>query len=154
MKTGYSNLLRRKMNDLVERINNSVTDPDLSPDSQQFVKKMRKFKDKYGEALLWKGEDGNAGASFMADWLENADVLGEIETIGYAGLFEAMLSGIMVRPKFGTHPRLKILGPIEARLSQFDVMIIGEVNEGVWPKLASSDPWMSRPMKKDFGSWK
>ena len=41
-------ILRRKMNDLVERINNSVTDPDLSPDSQQFVKKMRKFKDKYG----------------------------------------------------------------------------------------------------------
>ncbi len=124
---------------------------DLLMAHMEAAEEIAATKDKEGETLLWKGEDGNAGASFMADWLENADVLGEIETVGYAGLFEAMLSGIMVRPKFGTHPRLKILGPIEARLSQFDVMIIGEVNEGVWPQTASADPWMSRPMKKDFG---
>lgn len=61
------------------------------------------------------------------------------------------MSGVTVRPKFGTHPRLKILGPIEARLNHFDVTIIGGVNEGVWPKLPGADPWMSRPMKKDFG---
>ncbi len=107
--------------------------------------------DKDGASLLWRGDDGNAGAVFAADWLACADVLGEIDPAGYPGLFEAMLNGIMVRPKFGTHPRLKILGPIEARLNHFDVMIIGEVNEGVWPPAAASDPWMSRPMKRDFG---
>ncbi len=106
---------------------------------------------KSGEQVLWQGDDGEAAAQFIADLYENAEVLGEIETKEYGGLLDALMSGVNVRPKFGGHPRLKILGPIEARLNRFDVTIIGEVNEGVWPKTASSDPWMSRPMKKDFG---
>lgn len=104
-----------------------------------------------GEQILWKGEAGEAAAQFIADLYDKADVLGAVDVNEYSGLFEVMMSGIMVRPKYGTHPRLKILGPIEARLNRFDVTIIGEVNEGIWPKQASSDPWMSRPMKKDFG---
>lgn len=106
---------------------------------------------KSGEQILWQGDDGEAAAQFIADLYENAEVLGEIETKEYSGLLDALMTGVNVRPKFGGHPRLKILGPIEARLNRFDVTIIGEVNEGVWPKTASSDPWMSRPMKKDFG---
>lgn len=106
---------------------------------------------KSGEQILWQGDDGEAAAQFIADLYENAEVLGEIETKEYGGLLDALMTGVNVRPKFGGHPRLKILGPIEARLNRFDVTIIGEVNEGVWPKTASSDPWMSRPMKKNFG---
>ena len=104
-----------------------------------------------GEQVLWRGDDGEAAAQFVADLYENAEVLGEIETSDYGGLLEAFMAGVNVRPKFGGHPRLKILGPIEARLNSFDVVIVGEVNEGSWPRAVSSDPWMSRPMKKDFG---
>lgn len=104
-----------------------------------------------GEQILWKGDAGEAAANFIAAMYEKAEVLGSIDVSEYLGLFEAMMAKATVRPKFGTHPRLKILGPIEARLTHFDVMIIGGVNEGVWPKQAGSDPWMSRPMKKDFG---
>ena len=104
-----------------------------------------------GEQILWRGDDGEAAAQFVADLYENAEVLGEIETSDYSGLLEALMTGVNVRPKFGGHPRLKILGPIEARLNSFDVVIVGEVNEGSWPRQVSSDPWMSRPMKKDFG---
>lgn len=107
--------------------------------------------DKSGQELLWRGEAGASGARFIAQWLEKADILGEIEPREYAGLFEAMMCGKTVRAKYGTHPRLSILGPIEARLNRFDVTIVGEVNESVWPQLPGSDPWMSRPMKKDFG---
>ncbi len=104
-----------------------------------------------GATNLWRGEAGEVAAVFFADWMENADDLGEIEPKEYVGLFEAMTTGITVRPKYGTHPRLKILGPIEARLGCFDTVIVGELNEGVWPQAAASDPWMSRPMKRDFG---
>ncbi len=112
---------------------------------------LAKTPQKSGEQVLWQGDDGEAAAQFIADLYENAEVLGEIETKEYGGLLDALMNGVNVRPKFCGHPRLKILGPIEARLNHFDVMIIGEVNEGVWPKTASSDPWLSRPMKKDFG---
>lgn len=107
--------------------------------------------EKDGAQLLWKGDAGEAGAKFLGDLYQQAEVLGEIETFEYLGLLEAMMAGVTVRPRFGTHPRLKILGPIEARLTHFDLVIIGEVNEGAFPQLISADPWMSRPMKKDFG---
>ena len=57
----------------------------------------------------------------------------------------------MVRSKYGSHPRLRILGPIEARLCSFDTIIISNMNEGTMPSKASSGAWLSRPMKKDFG---
>jgi len=107
--------------------------------------------DKDGAEILWKGEAGEAGAAFLADLYAEAGVLGEISGGEYLGLLEALMAGVTVRPKYGTHPRLSILGPIEARLTHFDRVIIGEVNENVWPQAVSADPWMSRPMKREFG---
>lgn len=115
------------------------------------AERIASLSDKDGGQILWRGDDGEAAANFIADWYEKAEVLGEIDVKEYLGLWEAMAAGVMVRPKFGMHPRLRILGPIEARLTHFDTLIAGEVNEGVWPQAAASDPWMSRPMKKDFG---
>ncbi len=106
---------------------------------------------KDGTAVLWSGDAGEAAARWAADLYAHAEMLGEIDGRDYPALLEALMAQVTVRPKYGTHPRLKILGPIEARLNRFDVTIIGEVNEGGWPKPADADPWMSRPMKKDFG---
>ncbi len=117
----------------------------------QTAEVMAATEDKEGNALLWRGDAGEAASVFFSDWLEYAEILGEVEPFDYLGLSEVMMSGVMVRPKYGTHPRLRILGPIEARLTHFDVMILGEVNEGVWPQAVAGDPWMSRPMKRDFG---
>lgn len=115
------------------------------------AEKLATTVDVEGAAVLWKGDAGEAAAAFLAELYDNADELGGIDGTEYAGLLRALMTGIMVRPRYGTHPRLKILGPIEARLTQFDVTIVGEVNENSWPKAAEADPWMSRPMKKDFG---
>lgn len=104
-----------------------------------------------GRDALWRGDAGGIGAGLISQWLEKAETLGTINPQEYGDLFEAFAAQVTVRPKYGTHPRLKILGPIEAKLNHFDVMILGEVNEGVWPAGAAADPWMSRPMKKDFG---
>jgi len=106
---------------------------------------------KSGAERLWGGADGEAGAGFLADFMAKADILGEIDTNEYLDLFEAMMLQIMVRSKGNSHKRVRILGPMEARLNQYDEMILGGFNEGVWPVLPSTDPWMSRPMKKDFG---
>lgn len=124
---------------------------DLIRSHIKAAERIASLSDKDGGQILWRGDDGEAAANFIADWYEKAEVLGEIDVKEYLGLWEAMAAGVMVRPKFGMHPRLRILGPIEARLTHFDTIIAGEVNEGVWPQAAASDPWMSRPMKKDFG---
>lgn len=104
-----------------------------------------------GDKVLWRGDDGRKAAALFSKVLPQLKVLEQIDPKQYAAVLTRLMATETVRPLYGTHPRLKILGPIEARFNQYDVVIIGEVNEGVWPVLPSSDPWMSRPMKKDFG---
>lgn len=72
-----------------------------------------------GASTLWKGDAGEAMAGFVADLYQSAGVLGEVDTAEYEGLFESLMAGVTVRPKYGTHPRLRILGPIEARADAF-----------------------------------
>jgi ATP-dependent helicase/nuclease subunit B len=69
----------------------------------------------------------------------------------YSALFAGLLRAEVTRPLYGQHPRLSILGPLEARLIQADLTILGGLNESVWPAEAPHDPWMSRPMRKTFG---
>ncbi|WP_395697601.1 double-strand break repair protein AddB [Methylocella sp.] len=50
-----------------------------------------------------------------------------------------------------THPRLKILGLIEARLMDADVMLLGGLDEAVWPPQARADCFLNRPMRAELG---
>lgn len=104
-----------------------------------------------GPLRLWAGPDGEALARFIAELAEAAPDLGDIHPRSYLGLLETLLAGQVVRPPYGSHPRLSILGPLEARLLHPDVLILAGLNEGTWPADAGSDPWMSRPMRKSFG---
>jgi len=104
-----------------------------------------------GKKFLWRGDAGKCAANFVTKMLKSAQFLGPIDGKDYLQLFSELMGFESVRASFGTHPRLNILGPIEARLCHFDYVILGEVNEGIWPKPEQADMWMSRPMKKDFG---
>lgn len=144
--------IREKFRDLQNMLSNVKADfKNLLRVHIQTAEMLAALPETDGSQLLWKGDAGEAAAGFIGDLYQTAEVLENIDTAEYLGLLEAMMSSVTVRPKYGTHPRLKILGPIEARLTQFDTVIIGEVNEGAFPKLSSADPWMSRPMKKEFG---
>ncbi len=104
-----------------------------------------------GAARLWAGEAGEALAGFIA---ELADTGGEPTLIGaadYPAVFDELLSGRVVRPRYGRHPRLQIWGTLEARLQHADRMVLGGLNEGSWPPEAPASPWMSRPMMNAFG---
>ena len=50
-----------------------------------------------------------------------------------------------------THPRLKIFGLLEARLMPADVMLLGGLDETVWPPQAQSDAFLNRPMRAGAG---
>jgi ATP-dependent helicase/nuclease subunit B len=115
------------------------------------AEKLASSADTAGKKLLWRGEAGKCAAQFSTKILETADTLGPIDGMQYLPLLCELMGMETVRAQYGTHPRLSILGPIEAKLSHFDYVILGEINEGIWPKPAHSDMWMSRPMKKDFG---
>ena len=104
--------------------------------------------DARGASILWRSEAGNKAADFVAALKIAAEDIGVIEASSYSVLFRALAEGPSVRPNFDRHPRLSILGPLEARLQSFDTVVLGGLNEGVWPQSAPIDPWLSRPMRE------
>ncbi len=101
--------------------------------------------------ILWQGEDGDAAAAWLADLLEQPDLPHDLHAEDYAAVFDHLTRDLSIRPGFGTHPRLSILGQLEARAVQADVTILAGLNEGTWPPDPGADPWMSRPMRAAFG---
>lgn len=107
--------------------------------------------DKMGADVLWAGEAGHALAEGLSELIEETGPIEGVSPEGYGALFAEMLAPVMVRPVWRRHPRLSIWGPLEARLQRADVMVLGGLNEGVWPGEIKSDPWMSKPMRAAFG---
>ena len=103
------------------------------------------------DCKLWRNRDGEAAQALMASLQEDARGLPPIEPGSYAPLFRSLAMRVPVRTAFGRHPRLAILGPLEARLQRYDLTILGGLNEGSWPRGAGSDPWFSRPMRATLG---
>ena len=66
-------------------------------------------------------------------------------------LLRQMLDERAVRPAYGGHPRIAILGLLEARLQQADLVILGGMNEGVWPALPQPDPWLAPKIRANLG---
>ncbi|GIL39940.1 double-strand break repair protein AddB [Roseiterribacter gracilis] len=101
-----------------------------------------------GVARLWRGEDGEAAAATLDEMMTAARDLDPIAPDAFPSLLSAVLQSVTVRPRYGTHPRLAIYGPLEARLQSADLIVLGGLNEGTWPREASDDPWLSRGMRK------
>ncbi|WP_119303557.1 double-strand break repair protein AddB [Dongia deserti] len=104
-----------------------------------------------GIQRLWRGEAGEALSDFVHDALQSFSGLPNVPAEDFTALMLELLSGIAVRPRFGRHPRLFIWGPLEARLQQADLLVLGSLNEGTWPAESAIDPWLNRPMRQGFG---
>jgi ATP-dependent helicase/nuclease subunit B len=107
--------------------------------------------DENENCVLWANADGEQAATLCAALEDDAQDLPPIEPGSYAALFRHLAMKAPVRAAFGRHPRLAILGPLEARLQRFDLTILGGLNEGSWPGTTSADPWFSRPMRATLG---
>ena len=46
---------------------------------------------------------------------------------------------------------IQIMGVLEARLAGFDAVVLGGLDEGVWPRPPAADPWFSRAMRREIG---
>ncbi|MEP9352704.1 double-strand break repair protein AddB [Xanthobacter sp. KR7-65] len=86
------------------------------------------------------------------------DMLGEVAADGpgldlsaYAEAAGALFADAMVRPRAEPDARIRILGPLEARLVYVNRVVLGALVEGAWPQIAQTDPWLSRPMRSTLG---
>ncbi len=107
-----------------------------------------------GPTLLWQGEAGDAAHQLLSDLVAIGDQpLGfdDLPPGDLAALWRYLAAGVSVRPRWGRHPRLAILGPIEARLQHADLVILAGLNEGTWPAPAPVDPWLGRGLRAAVG---
>ena len=100
---------------------------------------------------VWSGAGGEAAASLIAALIEEGEGLPEVTPIAFSTLVDTLMAGETVRTGAGSHPRLHILGAIEARLVRADLIVLAGLEEGVWPAPAPVDPFLSRPMRKTAG---
>ena len=104
------------------------------------------------EALLklWETPDGKQAASLLAQ-LADTGRQNPVKHNQYAAIFQALCSGHVVRKVWRSHPRLAILGTVEARMQTADLVILGGVNEGVWPPRQQADPWTNEKIRDALG---
>ncbi len=74
----------------------------------------------------------------------------DVEPGDYAELFHAAIADRAVR-RPEADVRVRIYGPLEARLQSVDRLVLGGLVEGVWPPQTRADPWLSRPMRHELG---
>ena len=100
---------------------------------------------------LWSGADGECAASLLAGLIEEGEALPPTDAGGFQVLVERLAASQTVRTGGAAHPRLRILGAIEARLVRADRLVLAGLEEGVWPRNPAADPFLSRPMRTRLG---
>lgn len=104
-----------------------------------------------GSGTLWQQLAGSAARDLM-DRLDKAAPSGGVVTAReYLSLFSAILSGEQQTDRDAGHPHIRIWGTLEARVMGADLLILGGLNEGVWPEAPAPDPWLNRALRKQAG---
>jgi ATP-dependent helicase/nuclease subunit B len=102
-------------------------------------------------ANLYAFEAGLALETFFGELLGIGEAALALPPAEYPGLFAALMADLTVRGGEPKHPRLAIYGLLEARLLSVDRLVLGGLDEGIWPPQPRLDPWLNRPMRADLG---
>jgi ATP-dependent helicase/nuclease subunit B len=104
------------------------------------------------DGSAWRGPAGRLAAEMLAE-LQASEAAAEL-TVSAADavpLLRQLLDERAVRPPYGGHPRIFIWGLLEARLQRADLLVLGGLNEGVWPALPAPDPWLPPKVRVTLG---
>ncbi|MDR7033529.1 ATP-dependent helicase/nuclease subunit B [Mesorhizobium sp. BE184] len=97
-------------------------------------------------ASLYAGDAGDKLAEVLRQ-LVAADAPFAVKPDEWPDVMAALIAPEVVKPARGADRSVAIWGALEARLQSVDTLVIGGLNEGVWPRKPESDRFMSRLMK-------
>jgi ATP-dependent helicase/nuclease subunit B len=87
----------------------------------------------------------------ILDQLIKVETISPIGTANYRVIFHSIVHETMFRRKNKSHPRLQILGPLEARLMDADLVLLAGLDEGVWPPQIETGVFLNRSMRQQLG---
>jgi ATP-dependent helicase/nuclease subunit B len=118
----------------------------------QFAERLAQAADTLAGNAAWRGQDGRMTAELVAELQALPEAVSlTIAAESAVPLLRQLLDERRVRPPYGGHPRIFIWGLLEARLQQADLMVLGGLNEGVWPALPAPDPWLAPKIRANLG---
>jgi ATP-dependent helicase/nuclease subunit B len=104
------------------------------------------------EDAAWRGPAGRMAAELLAEIeASEAAVSMTVDATAAVAVLRDLLDQRSVRLPYGGHPRIFIWGLLEARLQRADLVILGGLNEGVWPALPAPDPWLPPKVRANLG---
>jgi ATP-dependent helicase/nuclease subunit B len=105
-----------------------------------------------GKQAAFVGPDGAKLAEALDELAASESAADfEIAAADYVELFSAALADRVVRRPIRSGTRVRILGLLEARLTESDRVVLGSLVEGTWPPDSRNDAWLNRPMRLQLG---
>lgn len=99
---------------------------------------------------LYDAEAGSSLSSFLVG-LASIDEEVTFPPDQWPEIIGSLSAGSMVREVSDCHPRVFIWGALEARLQYVDHIILGGLNEGIWPQVPETDAFITRTQMAAIG---
>ncbi len=101
---------------------------------------------------LWEKAAGQAARAVLEALEAEPEVFGPMEPREFAALLEREIGSRDVPEEaVVVHPDIAIWGTLEARVQAADLVVLGGLNEGIWPRIPDPDPWLSRGLRQALG---
>jgi len=100
---------------------------------------------------LWDENAGRSALAVIQNLRDEAAHGGTLSPAEFSDLLRTLLTAQEVRSSVTGHPLVAIWGTLEARVQGAELVILGGLNDGIWPNLPSPDPWLNRKMRADCG---
>jgi ATP-dependent helicase/nuclease subunit B len=118
----------------------------------QFARSLANAAEALADDRAWRGPAGRMAAEVLAE-LEASPAAQRLRVTADEAvpILRQLLDARSVRPPYGGHPRIFIWGVLEARLQRADLVVLGGLNEGVWPAIPAPDPWLPPKVRATLG---
>jgi ATP-dependent helicase/nuclease subunit B len=118
----------------------------------QFARRIAVVAEALADDRPWRGPAGRMAAEVLSELETSPAAQGlNVAADDAVPLLRQLLDAHSVRPPYGGHPRIFIWGLLEARLQRADLVVLGGLNEGVWPALPAPDPWLPPKVRATLG---
>jgi ATP-dependent helicase/nuclease subunit B len=116
-----------------------------------FAEHMARSADALAGDAAWRGQEGRTTAELLAELQALPEAAGlAVGADDAVPMLRQLFDERRVRPPYGGHARVFIWGLLEARLQHADLMVLGGLNEGVWPALPAPDPWLAPKIRANL----
>jgi ATP-dependent helicase/nuclease subunit B len=102
-------------------------------------------------STFWTDEAGQALSALLDNIHMTCNESVDGEPADYADVFTELARETMVRQAWKGHPRVKILGLLEARLLDANLVVLGGLVETSWPPAIDTGAFLNRAMRAQLG---